>query len=292
MSARIIDCVTHISETEDHVVGWGPRWLAEDLIGQMDAPRAVLGQPGRISQAIVFPALGHTVPTSGLTFQEQHRYVVDSVRAHRDRLVGGLVVHARLWSDDVADYVAGLVRDDGFRMLYIHPSLHKYWLPIETPSESERSKKMLYPVFEAARALNIPIYIHTGEPPYSIPATVDSVATTFHDVPIILGHLGTQGVVYTLDAVAMGRHHDNIFLETSWGHCHMIIEAVNALGADRLIFGSNCPPNEPTQQLMFCEESLTLPPPVGAGIAPDQFQKILAGNLEQLLARASGSATR
>jgi hypothetical protein len=73
MDLPIIDALTHISTGPDDVIGWGPRFLAEDLLAQMDAPRRVLGQPRRIDKAVVFPALGLTVPTSPLSFKEQHR---------------------------------------------------------------------------------------------------------------------------------------------------------------------------------------------------------------------------
>ena len=66
MAVPIIDCITHISRTADDVIGWGPRFLAEDLIAQMDAPRLVFGQPARVDRAIVFPALGDTVRAARL----------------------------------------------------------------------------------------------------------------------------------------------------------------------------------------------------------------------------------
>ena len=63
MTVPIIDCLTHISTGPDDVIGWGPCFLAEDLLAQMDAPRKVFGQPQRVDKAIVFPSLALTVPT-------------------------------------------------------------------------------------------------------------------------------------------------------------------------------------------------------------------------------------
>jgi hypothetical protein len=289
MSKMIIDALTHISRGPDTVVGWGPRFTAEDLIAQMDSPRTVLGEPARIDQAVVFPALGDTVPTSALSFEEQHAYVLESVERFPDRLIGGIAIHARLWNDRVADRVRAMVKDHGFRMLYIHPSFHKYWLPIKTPSEGEGSRQLMYPIFEMAGELKIPVLVHTGEPPYGLPATADFVAGEFPDVNIILAHLGTQGVVYSLEAVLVAEHHDNVYLETSFAQCHMLIEATHTLGAERLIFGSNCPPNEPTQQLMVVEESLTFEPPIGMSLPEADFRKVLGSNLERLMGAAEGA---
>ena len=283
MSSPIIDCLTHISLSPDDTVGWGPRFLAEDLLAQMDAPRRVLGKEARIDKAIVFPSLGETIPTSELTIREQHQYVLESVRKYPDRLYGGAIIHARLWNDEVAEWLEDLVRRENFRMLFIHPSFHKYWLPIQTPSEGEGSRQLLFPVFEFARRLNLPVLLHSGEPPYGIPATANYVAGRFPDVTMIIAHTGTQGVVYTLEALLVAENHPNVYLETSFAQCHMLIECVHAVGSRRLIFGSNCPPLEPTQQLMNVEESLTFAPPIGMGLSADETRNVLGHNLGRLV---------
>lgn len=283
MNPPIIDALTHISTGPDDVIGWGPRFLAEDLLALMDTPRRLLGQETTVSRSVVFPALGLTVPTSRLTFEEQHAYVAESVAKHPDRLIGGIALHPRLWDDGVAATVHKMVRTGGFKMIYINPSLYKFWLPIKTPSESAGSRKLLYPIFEAARELNIPIYIHTGEQPYALPATADFIAGAFPDVKIILGHLGTQGELYTIEALLVAERHPNVYLETSWAMPHMIIEAVHEVGADRLIFGSNTPPLEQTQQIMNVEEAMAFDPPIGMAASADDIYKVLGGNLARLL---------
>ncbi|RME84118.1 MAG: amidohydrolase [Caldilineae bacterium] len=284
MTVPIIDCITHISRTDDDVIGWGPKFLAADLLAQMDAPRTVLGEPGRrIDKAVVFPALGLTVPTSTLSFDEQHAYVLESVQVYPDRLIGGIIIHARLWNDAVHDSIRRLVKEHGFRMLYIHPSLHKYWLPIQTPSEGEGSKQLLYPLFETARELDIPVLIHTGEQPYGVPATVDYVASQFPDVTIIIAHLGTQGEMFTVESLLVAERRPNVYVETSFAMPHMLIEAVHTIGPERVIFGSNCPPLEPTQQLLNVEEALTLDPPIGMGLPYEETRLVMGGNLARLL---------
>ena len=292
MKNPIIDCLTHISRGADDVVGWGPRFLAEDLIAQMDAPRKILGESARIDKAIVFPALGETIPTSGLSFKQQHEYVLESVRKYPDRMIGGAIIHARLWNEEVVAQLESMVREDNFRMLYIHPSFHKYWLPISTPSESEGSKQLLYPVFEFARQWSLPVLLHTGEPPYGLPATVEFVAGEFPDVSMIIAHMGTQGVVYTLESLLVAQNHPNVLLETSFTQCHMLIESVHSLGPERVLFGSNCPPMEPTQQLMTVEESLTLAPPIGMNLSFDDTRKVLGGNLAGLIQKTDTAAAQ
>jgi hypothetical protein len=279
----IIDALTHLSTQEDDVIGWGPRFLAEDLIAQMDAPRKVLGIPARIDKAVVFPAWGLTVPTSTLSFSDQHAYVIESIENYPDRFIGGAIIHPRLWDDTVAKQLEDMVTNHNFRMLYINPSLHKFWLPIKTPSESEGSRKLLFPIFEFAREFKVPIMIHLGEQPYALPATADYIAGAFPDVTIIIAHLGTQGSVYTLEALLVAEHHPNVYMETSFSQVHMLIETVHTIGPDRVIFGSNCPPMEPTQQLMMVEEALTSAPPIGMSLPIEGVRKVMGENLERIL---------
>ena len=283
MTSLVIDALTHISTEADDVIGWGPRFLAKDLIAQMDAPRKIMGEKMRVDKAIAFPALSLTVPTSTLSFKDQHAYVLESVDKYPDRMIGGVALHARLWSDQVEKQLEDMVHNHNFRMIYIHPSLHKYWLPIQTPSEGEGSKQMLYPLFEAAQALKIPVLIHTGEQPYAMPATVDFVAGEFPDVNIIIGHLGTQGEMLTVEALLVAERRPNVYLETSYAMGHMLIEAVHTVGPERILFGSDTPPQETTQQLMMVTESLTLDPPVGMGLSVEKTRMVLGGNLAKLL---------
>jgi len=283
MAPLVIDALTHISTEADDVIGWGPHFLAEDLIAQMDAPRIIMDGPMRVDKSVTFPALGLTVPTSTLSFKDQHAYVLKSIEKYPERLLGGAVVHARLWNDQVQKQFEDMVHNHNVRMMYIHPSLHKYWLPIKTPSEGEGSKQLLYPLFEAAREYKIPVLIHTGEQPYSMPATVEFVAGEFPDVSIIIGHLGTQGEMLTIEALLVAERHPNVYLETSFAMGHMLIESVHSIGYERIFFGSNTPPQEPTQQLMMVAESLTLDPPVGMALSKDKTRMVLGGNLAKLL---------
>lgn len=283
MTTSIIDCITHISKHPDNVVGWGPRFLAEDLLGYMDQSRNVLGDQVRIDQAVVFPALGDTIPTSTMSVEAQHEYVLESVERYPDRFLGGFVANPRAWNDRVAEYFVENARAERFRMMHLHPNLHLYLLPIDSPSEGEKSRRLLYPLFEAAREAGVPVLINCGDPPYGLPSAADFVASQFPDVTIIIAHVGTQGMTFTFEASLLGRRHENVYFETSFGQYHLLIEMASAVGPERLVYGSNCPPNEPTQQLMALEQSLASAPPLGTGVPREDMQKILGGNLRGLL---------
>jgi len=89
--------------------------------------------------------------------------------------------------------------------------------------------------------------------------------------------------MFTIEALLVAEQNANVFVETSFAMPHMIIEAVHTLGPDRVVFGSNCPPNEPTQQIMNVEEALCLEPPIGMSLSPEKVRRVLGGNLAEML---------
>ena len=160
-----------------------------------------------------------------------------------------------------------------FRMVKLHPTLHNYW-----PQEAN----LTYPILEEAAALDIPVLIHTGEPPYSVPALLDPVARDHPNVNIIIGHFGTQKISYADDAINVARHNPNVYLETGWGALPRVIEGVKAIGPERLVFGSDSPPQDIFSQLRIVE-CLHRKPPLGVNLSEDDVFRILGGNLLRLM---------
>ncbi len=267
----IIDGHCHITDIDEPVWGW-KAFTGDDLIKVMDINFPVNGKLRIVDKAVIMPALGITaIPNT--TFEEQHKHVVDMVRKYPDRFIGNMVLNPRLGVEEGVKYLEKLVKEDNFRMVKLHPTMHNYW---------PNSPDLVYPIFEAARKLNIPVLIHTGEPPYSVPVLVAPLAKEFKDVPIIIAHLGTQKICYADECVYMAQHHDNIFLETGWGVQPRLIEAVRSLGSSRLIFGSDCPPME-IWSWVRPVEVLGWDPPLGVNLSTQEVENILGDNLAKLM---------
>jgi hypothetical protein len=266
----ILDGHVHIGD-QDPV--WGKaRFDGDDLIALMDEPIRVLGEEVRVDRAVAMPRIGATTLTD-TTFTEQHQVVIDAVAKYPDRLTGNFVLNPRLGLDEGIAELERLVGGGTFRMVKLHPTLHNYW-----PQE----KTLTYPIFEAAAGLDIPVLVHTGEPPYSVPALLDTVARDHPQVNIIIGHFGTQKICYADDAVNVARHNPNVYLETGWGPLPRIIEGVKAIGPERLVFGSDSPPQDIFSQIRVVE-CLHRKPPLGVELSDEQVLGILGGNLSRLL---------
>jgi predicted TIM-barrel fold metal-dependent hydrolase len=267
----IVDGHVHITDIPEPVWGWQP-FGGDDLVDLMDQEMRILGRERVVDHAAVMPALGITTDHE-LTFREQHQTVIDAVKKYPGRLVGTFVLNPRQGVEKGIEELRRLVRDDDFRMIKLHPTMHHFW---------PKDKKLVYPILEEAKSLGVPVLIHMGEPPYSIPSLVEQVALDNPDVTIILAHLGTQKICYADDAVNVARHCPNVMLETGWGPLPRLLEALRTLGPERLVFGSDCPPQDIFSQLRPIE-CLTWKPPLGENLSPEGMEMIMGDNMARLL---------
>ncbi|MHB1133188.1 MAG: amidohydrolase family protein [Chloroflexota bacterium] len=120
------------------------------------------------------------------------------------------------------------VRELGFVGLKLHTLAHA----LSPASQAGRL------VFEAARALGVPVMIHTGSGlPWAAPGQVLPAAREFADVPVVMAHSGMA--IFAADALAVAQTCPNVYLETSWTQGHMVKGFVRALGPERVLFGSD-----------------------------------------------------
>jgi predicted TIM-barrel fold metal-dependent hydrolase len=281
MSRMIIDSHNHIINHREPVWGWGPRYTVEQLVAALDLDYDVMGEVRHISKAVVMGSLGRTA-LGDYSFEEAHAYVFESIKKFPDRLYMNPVFNPRIWKADELNKVDGWVKEYNVCMLKIHPTMHNYLLPMFNPYPGDATRKMVYPVFEKARQLGVPVMIHMGEPPHSNPSSVDPIAEQFPDVPIIIAHSGANNTTsYALSATVVARHHENVFLGTSWVQPQDLSEMYYAVGPSKIIFESDCAPQSIGQQMRQVI-NLHLPPPLGVGASADDVYCMIGGNIAQL----------
>src|SRR5207245_1097439 len=124
------------------------------------------------------------------------------------------------------------LRDWGFRGIKLHPLLHAF-LPTDEP---------VLDIMDEARSGKVPVAIHSGHPPFSLPWSIGELAELYPDVRIVMLHMGHGHGVYIQAAINTAKRHDNIILETSGMPMHTKIrEAVRMVGEGRVVFGSDFP---------------------------------------------------
>jgi predicted TIM-barrel fold metal-dependent hydrolase len=129
-----------------------------------------------------------------------------------------------------------------FLGLKLHPLIDGY-LPND-PS--------VHPLMELLRAQgNLPVLVHSGHPIFTLPWSVEELAVSFPDVPLVMAHMGHGNVVYINAAIDIAERRPNVYLETSGMPMHTkIAEAVERVGTERVMYGSDAPFHHPAVEIL------------------------------------------
>lgn len=148
----------------------------------------------------------------------------------------------------------------GCKGLKLHPVCHGYVV----------SNSLSYPTIEEARSLDIPVLIHTGWGEYGEVRFIKKLAEDFKNLKIVIGHTIEYQDIFTIIPPLK-----NVAVETSYSsHPRRIAQAVNILGSDRVVFGSDMPLGVSGFELVKIQMS---------PISDSDKEKILSLNARRLL---------
>jgi len=198
-----------------------------------------------------------------ILFAPDNKLVRRAVRSHPKRFVG------YVWPNPHDEGALSLVRQSveewGFRGIKLHPLAHAF-----LPTDEE-----VLPIIEYAGKHRIPVAIHSGHPPFSLPWSIGELAELYPEVRIVMLHMGHAHGVYIQAAINTAKKRDNIILETSGVSMHSKIkEAVEKVGEGRVVFGSDYP---------FHDYSVELQKVRVAGLTENQEELVLYENTRKLL---------
>lgn len=229
-----IDAHTHSFIDDSSLFRSYPRRDTSDLIAYLDK--------NNMDMAIVLPIAPY----------DRNDTIREMCRQYPERLIGYCSIHPTFfWIGDESAPQIQLRRHviiEKFRGLKLHPRLQQFCL------KDPRVYGLLY---EAAK-LNIPVVIDGVSQGSYLPAKendlreIDTYASIFYDLPIIVAHLGGE---YLYDMVDICRQRSNVFLDISWSpdfeqkyykgrpdRINAIEYAVNTLAPYyKLIYGSDYP---------------------------------------------------
>ncbi len=217
-----IDAHTHIG----NFGGWaGLSFTKERLIEQMDE--------FEVEKPFLCPS----------NFQNNDD-VVDAVQAYPDRIVPFVWVNPAL--DDVEKKLEKYINQEGFKGIKMQPLFDSF----------VADDPVVYPVMDFARAYNVPVFIHCGHPPFSLPWSIALLAEQYPDVKVTMIHMGHGHGVYIDASLKMARRYNNLYLEMSGMPMgSKIKEAYETVGSDRIMFGIDSPFHHPTveiQKVLSC----------------------------------------
>ncbi|HHU52111.1 MAG TPA: amidohydrolase [Firmicutes bacterium] len=97
----------------------------------------------------------------------------------------------------------------------------------------------MLPVMERISDYGMPVLVHSGTVPWSEPLQIAYLASQFPKVQFILAHMGITDL--WKEAIDAARRYSNIWLETAGTPTVAIKTALQEIGPERIIFGSDSP---------------------------------------------------
>ena len=177
--------------------------------------------------------------------EPKNRELSDILRGN-PRTIGCALINPHKGEEAVAELKAA-VTEWGLKAVKLMPVIHEYNIDDE----------MVFPLMDMARELGIAASIHSG-PDNCHPLRIGKVASRFPQVPIIIDHMGFPDNVQ--DAIEVAEQNENTYLGTTilrfyrrWAENPdeatpiEVKEAVERLGPERIVFGSNLPEYRPIQ---------------------------------------------
>lgn len=184
-----------------------------------------------ISKAVLFACHAPIIYAS-------NEYVAGLCQRFPDRLIGFASVDPK--REDAVKIVEEAITKLGLQGIKFHPPLQNFY-----PHD-----KNVFPIYEKAMSLNVPIVFHVGSTPFgnlakldqANPLLIDEVACTFPELRIMLTHLGT---LWHNEAFMVAEKNPNVFIDTA-AYVYEIKtiltpELIKRVGEDKFIFGTDYP---------------------------------------------------
>lgn len=198
-------------------------FLAEALIESMDR--------NGIKRSVIF-AYGRLLNESN----KHNMAVYDAVLKYPERLVG--FVRPNPWYEDSVMDIDLFVGELGFKGIKLHSGMESF--PVNA--------RIVYPIIEKASQYHIPVLIDGN------PALIGDWADEFPEVTFIIPHMAGRSYQ---TAFFVAKKCENVMLETSvnsWTH-RILRSAVDLLGPERILWGSDTPFHTPEVELKKVEMS-------------------------------------
>lgn len=260
----------------------GDPFTGERLLKMMDGPFWVNGKPRRIDKAFIQPPQGNTIYTHGhgdLEGKEAIRdymaYTVELVQKYPERFLGCFVYNPRYGTQNGAEEIEHHAKEYGFKMVQLQANMHAY--------RPDRALDWLRPAMRKCAELGLLVKVHTGDGPYSIPTEFYPIIREFPEVNFILGHFGVQtGGVYCFEPFQMALDAPNVYAESGWCLQSRIVEFAKELPKEKILFGTDTPPNEPGMWLRLLEV-LCHEPPQGLNLDEDTLEDYFGNNVARMI---------
>ncbi|MCC6629283.1 MAG: amidohydrolase family protein [Chloroflexi bacterium] len=181
---------------------------------------------GGIEYAVIMPFPIH--PDGRLVERPDNRALAEAVR-HERRVLPCCQINPNFGAESVQELETAAT-EWGMRMLKLMPIL--YTCPLDSPRT--------FAMMDKARELGLIVNIHSGGH-LCHPLEIGALARRYPETPIIMDHMGYR--TWQREAHLAAQANPNLYLGTTVAahEPSFVARSVQAVGADRVIFGSNMP---------------------------------------------------
>jgi len=265
----------------DKLAGF-PDPTGEKLIQTMNA--------AGIDKTVILPVdRGLIFGESTVSIEEQNRQHAELSQRYPNRIIAFAGVDPR--RKNGLRLFEKAVKEWGAKGLKLHPLSGFY---LNDPS--------VYPLYEKAQELGVPVLVHLGtDPPpwrnkYGQPIYLDDVAIDFPNLKIIGAHMGG---IWENEAVQLASIHPNLYLDLSTKHRQLdkypldfyqgLRRVLDRLGTGKLMFGSDYPYlgySQQKDQILWVQAFTRIPDWVeeaGIQFTDEEISGILGDNVARVL---------
>lgn len=193
----------------------------EAYLTQGESPEEllVLEDQAGIELAVVMPRV---------TYHPDNRWHAEALKGYQ-RLIGCACVNPN-FGEEAVEELQKAITEWGLKGLKLMAPAHHYNI----------SSPIVYPLMDLARELEIPVTIHSGSSPVH-PLEIAALVLRYPEVPVVMDHMGHRE--YTAQAIRAAELCPNIYLGTTIAAFEpgTVKAVVEALGPERVVFGSNAP---------------------------------------------------
>jgi len=236
-----------------------------DRVGWYDPPETIvrLMDEAGIDQSIIMTY--RDAPDSEGALE----YIAQAVQKYPDRLIGYARMNPRRGEAAHRLFVKAM-EVYGFKGLKLHP----------VGNLCHPARQETIDMISLAVRYKAPVLFHCGDEELTLPLQVAQAAEACPEATVILGHCG--GYFHTRDAIRVAERHPNIILETSaMPYPQVIKEAVERVGASRVLYASDGPGCDPTIEVLKVKL---------AGLTAEEQEAVFYRNIKHILdgVRAGG----
>jgi len=255
MTERTIDVHAHVGKTVANNIGQ----TVDELLRRMDA--------AGVSEAILSPAAADRQAEGIANTRRMNDVVADAVRQHPDRFPAGFGLVEPRHEELAIEELTRVLDELGLVGIAVHPMLEGYYL------DHPLRVRPLFEILDQHGALCL-MHCSPDTGSGESPSAVRAVVSQYPRVTTFLGHafLAPQ---QKADAIEIVREYPHVYFDVAYqSDPAMTASLVEAVGSDRVVFGSD----QPFYELAAVRQSV-----MDADISESERQDVLYRNVQRIL---------